>query len=116
MSLRLGAYEQVLQAVFLLFMLALVVRSGLAVVSTEPFIERLNARAVNCRAYSAGVSPPSPFFGRSSLCSRRHVSMTTWACARLVNQRSLRHSSRRRPLNDSMYAFCVVSQVRSVAA
>ena len=33
--------------------------------------------------------------------------MTTWACARLVNQCSFRHSSRKRPLNDSMYAFCV---------
>lgn len=39
--------------------------------------------------------------------SRRHVSMTACACGRLVNQCSFRHSSRKRPLNDSMYAFCV---------
>jgi hypothetical protein len=29
--------------------------------------------------------PPSPFFGRSSLYSRRQVSMIAWACATLVN-------------------------------
>ena len=29
------------------------------------------------------------------------------ACARLVNQCSFRHSSLRRPLNDSMYALCI---------
>ena len=52
-------------------------------------------------AYWAGVSPPSPFFGRSSLYSRRQASMRTWVWARLVNQCSLRHSSRNRPLNDS---------------
>jgi hypothetical protein len=43
------------------------------------------------------------------LYSRRHVSMTAWAWARLVNQCSLRHSSRKRPLKDSTYAFCVGS-------
>jgi hypothetical protein len=32
------------------------------------------------------VSPPSDFFGRSSLYSRRHASITTFACDRLVNQ------------------------------
>ncbi len=33
--------------------------------------------------------------------------MTACACARLVNQCSFRYSSRKRPLNDSIYAFCV---------
>ena len=33
----------------------------------------------SCRVYAAGVSPPRPFFGRSSLYSRRYVSMA--ACA-----------------------------------
>jgi hypothetical protein len=33
--------------------------------------------------------------------------MTTSAWATLVNQCSFRHSSRKRPLNDSIYAFCV---------
>ena len=32
-------------------------------------------------AYWAGVSPPSPFFGRSSLYSRRQASMRTWVWA-----------------------------------
>lgn len=46
-SLRSGAYEQVFQAVFLLFMLALVLESGLAVIfNWRPFVERFNARAV----------------------------------------------------------------------
>src|SRR5215212_3171034 len=74
----------------------------------------------SCLPYAAGVSPPSPFFGRSSLYSRRHVSITAWAWARLVNQCSLRHSSRKRPLKDSTYAFCVglpgvISQKREAA-
>ncbi|KGC52801.1 hypothetical protein DM75_3705 [Burkholderia mallei] len=33
--------------------------------------------------------------------------MTARACASVVNQCSLRHSSRNLPLSDSMYAFCV---------
>ncbi len=37
--------------------------------------------AVNCRAYAAGVSPPSPFFGRSLGNSRCHVSITACGCA-----------------------------------
>ena len=46
-SLRPGAYEQVFQAVFLLFMLAIVLESGLAVIfNWRPFVERFNARAV----------------------------------------------------------------------
>ena len=31
-----------------------------------------------------------------------HASISAWAWARLVNQCSLRHSSRNRPLNDSI--------------
>ncbi len=52
--------------------------------------------------YAAGVSPLKIRFGRSSLYSRRQCSITTFACGRLVNQFSSKHSSRNRPLNDSM--------------
>jgi len=51
--------------------------------------------------WTAGGMPPRSFFGRYSLWSWCHASMKTRASAGLVNQCSLRHSSRRRPLNDS---------------
>ncbi len=49
----------------------------------------VTAFLANCFAYWLRVSPPSDFFGLSSLYSFRQVSITARACAMLVNQCSL---------------------------
>ena len=64
--------------------------------SSGPFI-------ANC----SGVKSPSELCGRSVLYSMRHCSITRRAWAIVRNQCSFRHSSRKRPLKLSMYAFSI---------
>ena len=52
-----------------------------------------------------------PLHAQASLYSQRHASIRAWAWARVVNQCSFRHSSRKRPLKDSMWSKPIVDSV-----
>ncbi len=58
---------------------------------------------------SWGVTFPIALWVRSSLYSRRHASITSWASCRVTNQCSFKHSSRNLPLQLSIKAFCTGS-------
>jgi integrase len=64
--------------------------------------------------YSVGVRLPSEEWGRVSLYSRCHAVRVARASSRLRNQWWLRHSSRRRPLNDSIKPFSTGPQRKKV--
>ena len=71
--------------------------------SSAAQIEHRDKRLGRVEAERATSDHPQAIVGPfDNPISQRHASIRAWAWARVVNQCSFRHSSRKRPLKDSM--------------